>query len=102
MTCESVISAIAAGKIARVLGQKVDDLGCPVRTRDVEDGGDTGRIEHDAMCGQSGGQRRLEFLDVDLPGDAIVHSGLSSGDPGWGCVAWGRAERAWLRVLGAG
>src|ERR1700682_243235 len=92
MTCVSVVSAMAAGQAASLFGQKVDELGCPGGTRDGEDGGDAGRIEHDAVGLQSACQRGIDVLDVDLPGDAIVHTrGLSSGDQGRVCVAWGRA-----------
>src|ERR1700674_5488577 len=100
MTRESVISAIAAGKNASVLGKEVNEFGSPVRTHNGEGGGDAFRIEHDPVGLQSSPQRGL-FLDVDLPGDAIVHTcGLSSRHPCWGCVAWGRAERVWLRARG--
>src|SRR6266852_5235544 len=102
MTCESVVSAIAAGQAASLFWQKVDGFGRPVRTHNGEAGGEAFRIEHDAVGLQSSPQRGL-FLDVDLPGDAIVHTyGLSSRHPGWGCVAWGRAEWVWLRARGAG
>src|SRR6266568_7225861 len=72
MTCESVISAMAAGQAASPLGQKVDELGCPGGTCDGKDGGDAGRIEHDAVGLQSGCQRGLDSLDIDLPSNAIV------------------------------
>src|SRR6266571_2835154 len=100
MTCESVISAIAAGKAARLFGQKVDELGCPRGTRDGEDGGDAGRIEHDAVGLQSGCQRGIDFSDVDLPGHEIVHAYVVSIRRPGGCVVWGRAERVWLRAGG--
>src|ERR1700694_3397729 len=100
-TWVSVVSATAAGQAASLFGQKVDELGCPVRTRDGEDGCDAGRIEHDAVGLQSGCERGLNFLDVDLPGDAIVHTrGLSSGHQGRVCIAWGRAEQVWQRARG--
>src|SRR5438876_2567781 len=101
MTCASVISAMAAGQAASLFGQKVDELGCPVGARDGEDGGDALRVVHDAVGLQSSRQRGLDFLDVDLPRDAIVHTRrLASGNPGWMCVAWGRAERVWPRARG--
>src|SRR5712691_7206089 len=49
MTCESVISAMAAGQAASLFGQKVDERGCPGGTRDGEDGGDAVPVEHDAV-----------------------------------------------------
>src|SRR4051812_3200887 len=99
MTRESVISAIAAGKNASVLGQNVDELGCPGGTRDGEESGDAVPVEHDAVGLQGGCQRGIDFLDVDLPGNEIVHTrGLSSAHPGWVCVAWGRSERMWQRA----
>src|SRR5260370_5508985 len=72
MTAESVISATAAGQAASLFGQKVDELGCPGGTPHGEDGGDAGRIEHDAVGLPSGCPRRLDFLDVDLPGNEKV------------------------------
>src|SRR5713226_10414444 len=81
MTCESVVSAMAGGQGASLFGQKVDELGCPGGTRDGEDGGDAFRVEHDAAGLQTSRQCGLDFLDVDLPGNEIVHTrGLSSGD----------------------
>src|SRR5438034_1230827 len=94
MTCESVVSAMAGGQAAGLFGQKVDELGRPGGSRDGEDGGDAVRVEHDAVGLQRGCQRGIDVLDVDLPGNDIVHTrGLSSAHPGWVCVAWGRAER---------
>src|SRR5437773_5587140 len=98
MTAESVISATTAGQAASLFGHKVDELGCPGGTRDGEDGGDAGRIEHDAVGLQSGCQRGIDFFDVDLSGDAIVHAYVVSIRRAGGCVVWGRAERVWLRA----
>jgi len=89
VTCESVVSAIAAGQAASFLGQEVDELGCPVRTHDGEDGGDAFRVEHDAVSLQSSRQRGLDFLDVDVPGDAIVQAQVPLADAQAGCAVLG-------------
>src|SRR5438105_2509273 len=78
MTAESVISATAAQQAASLFGQKVNEVGCPAGTRDGEDGGDAGRIEHDAVGLQSGCQRGVDFFDIDLPGNEIVHAHVVS------------------------
>src|SRR5258708_40200379 len=91
MTCESVISAMVGGQAASLFGQMVDGLGRPGGTLDGEDGGDAVPVEHDAVGLLCGCQRGLDFLDVDLPGNDIVHAGgLFSGHPGWMRGALGR------------
>src|ERR1700687_4415939 len=67
MTCESVVSAIAAGQAASFLGQEVNEVGNPVRTHNGEGGGEAFQIERDAVGLQGGCQRGIDVLDVDLP-----------------------------------
>ena len=82
MTCDFITSAIAVRLGANILGQKVNELGCPVRTRDGEDGSKALRVKHDSVSLQSGRQRGLDLFDVDLPSDAVVHW-RSGGQPYW-------------------
>ena len=85
----SVISAMAAGQAAGLLGQKVDGLGRPGGTRDGEVGGDAVRVEHDAVGLQSGCQGGIDFFDVDLLGNEIVHAYVVSIRRPGGCVCLG-------------
>src|SRR5207253_2181223 len=61
MTCEPVISAMAA-ESASLFGQKVDELGRPGGTLDGEDGGDAVPVEHDAVGLHGGCQHGIDVL----------------------------------------